>query len=232
MPFASPSLQVLAWSGATIAAYVLAKRVHRRFPLPLTSPLLLAPLVIIALGSLTRVEYHDYFRATHWLGLMLGPAMVSFAVPIYERRAIVARHWVALAAGVGAGSALAVGTAWLLSSAMGLSDPIRLSLLARSISTPFAVVVSRDIGGIPELTALFVILTGLIGASIGRLVLYWLPLRSTIARGALFGMGAHSVGVARASRLCGEEGAVAGLVMIFAGLSNVMLAPVLLYVMG
>jgi len=231
MPLENTVLQMLAWSGATIAAYILAKRIHQRCAVALTSPLLLAPLFLFALGAASGVPYLDYFRATQWLGLMLGPAMVSFAIPIYERRAIVARHWMALAAGVSVGSVLAVVTAWLLSSALGVTGPLRLSLLARSISTPFAVTVSRDIGGVPELTALFVILTGLIGASIGRLLLHWLPLRSQIARGALFGMGAHSVGVATASRLGGEEGAVAGLVMIFAGLSNVVLAPVLLYAM-
>jgi len=227
----SPALQALAWSTATIAAYLLAKRIHQRFALALTSPLLLAPVLLFSLGAVTGVQYLEYFRATHWLGLLLGPAMVSFAVPIYERRAIVAQHWVALVAGVGVGSMLAVVTAWLLSSALGVTGPLRLSILARSVSTPFAVAVSRDIGGVPELTALFVILTGLIGASIGRLLLRWLPLRSGIARGALFGMGAHSVGVASASRLGSEEGAIAGLVMIFAGLSNVVLAPLLLYAM-
>jgi putative effector of murein hydrolase len=104
-------------------------------------------------------------------------------------------------------------------------------MLSRSISTPFAVAVSRDIGGVPELTALFVIVTGLMGASVGQLLLHWLPLRSALARGALFGMGAHSLGVAAASRLGGEEGAIAGLVMIFAGISNVVLAPLVLWLM-
>ena len=84
-----------------------------------------------------------------------------------------------------------------------------------------------DIGGVPELTAMFVILTGLCGASLGQALHRWLPLRYSLARGALFGMGAHGVGVATASRIGSEEGSIASLVMIMAGLFNVLAAPIL-----
>jgi len=87
--------------------------------------------------------------------------------------------------------------------------------------------VSGDIGGIPDLTAVFVVLTGIFGAVLGELLLAWLPLRSALARGALFGMGAHGAGVAQARRMGQEEGAIASLVMILAGLCNVLAAPLL-----
>jgi len=86
-------------------------------------------------------------------------------------------------------------------------------------------VVSGDIGGVPDLTAVFVILTGICGAALGEVVLKVMPLRSSLARGALFGMGAHGAGVARAHQIGGEEGSIAGLVMVLAGLFNVMIAP-------
>ncbi len=87
--------------------------------------------------------------------------------------------------------------------------------------------VSGAIGGIPELTALFVIFTGVIGAELGQIILKILPLRSAMARGALFGMGAHAVGVNKAHGIGREEGAVAGLVMVLVGLVNVLIAPIL-----
>lgn len=70
---------------------------------------------------------------------------------------------------------------------------------------------------------MFVIVTGVFGAAIGQCMRRWLPLRSTLARGALFGMGAHGAGAAKARELAAEEGAVAGLVM--AGLFNVRVTP-------
>lgn len=219
----------LFWSAATIGAYLLGRRVHDRWPSDLTSPLLLAPLMLLCLALGLHEQYHDYLRATHWLVWMLGPVMVAFAIPIYERRRLVRRHWPALAVGVAVGSVIAVVTAWVLAGTLGLSPSLRLSLLSRSISTPFAMTVSQDIGGVPEITALFVILTGLTGASLGQMLLKWLPLNSSAARGALFGMGAHGVGVAAANQIGRDEGSIAGLVMIFAGLANVLLAPIIMY---
>ena len=98
-------------------------------------------------------------------------------------------------------------------------------MLPRSMSTPFAMAVSRDLGGSPELTAVFVVITGVLGAALGEALLLRLPLRSGLARGALMGMGAHGVGTARAYQIGPEEGAIAGLVMVFTGVLNVLAAP-------
>ncbi|WP_286784444.1 LrgB family protein, partial [Pseudomonas sp. UBA3153] len=76
-------------------------------------------------------------------------------------------------------------------------------------------------------TAIFVMLTGVFGALVGGLLLKWLPLRSALARGALFGVGAHGAGVARAQEVGSEEGTVAGLVMVLMGLLNLFAAPLI-----
>src|SRR5471032_2254897 len=102
-----------------------------------------------------------------------------------------------------------------------------LSPLPRSITTPFAMPVSSDLGGVPELTAVFVMFTGVFGAMLGGVLLKWLPLRTPLARGALFGVGAHGEGVSRAQEVGGEEGSVAGLVMVFTGLLNLFAVPLL-----
>jgi putative effector of murein hydrolase len=112
-----------------------------------------------------------------------------------------------------------------------LNDVLRLSLLPRSISTPFAMTISGDIGGIPDLTALFVVVTGVTGAAVGDILLKVLPVHTALARGALFGMGAHGAGVARASQIGAEEGSIAGLVMVLVGLVNVLAAPLLAIVL-
>ncbi|WP_051906675.1 MULTISPECIES: LrgB family protein [unclassified Sulfurospirillum] len=105
--------------------------------------------------------------------------------------------------------------------------PYRLSLLPRSISTPFAMLISGEIGGTPELTALFVILTGIFGASFGQLVLYWLPLKSKMSLGASFCLAAHVAGSSKAYELDTEVGTIAALVMVLTGIFNVLLAPLL-----
>lgn len=226
-----PLLQGLFWSAATIGFYAAARQLFRRLPRWWASPLLVTPLLLLALALCLHEGYSGYIQCTHWLILMLGPATVAFAVPIYEQRAVIRRQWPVLLVGVFAGSVIAMGTAWILADVLGLSASMRMSLLPRSVSTPFAMTVSGDLGGSPELTAMFVVLTGLIGASLGQGLLQFLPLRTTVARGALFGMGAHGVGVATANRIGREEGSIAGLVMILAGLGNVLAAPALAYLL-
>lgn len=216
-------LQTVFWSIVTVGLYVFARDLHRRQPRLWLSPLLVTPALVTALALLLHEGYRDYSRATHWLALMLGPAMVAFAVPIYERRSLIRRHWMSLAIGVVAGSGIAIVTAWTLASLLGLSGEVRLSLLTRSISTPFALAVSSDIGGTPELTAIFVLITGLVGAALGQALLRFAP-TSRLARGASFGMGAHGVGVATATQMSEEEGSIAGLVMVLAGIANVLVA--------
>lgn len=222
-----PLIQAIAWSLATILLYFAAKRLHRRWPRWWLMPLAVTPALLMIAALTLDVSYRDYIRGTHWLVALLGPATVAFAVPIYEQRALIRRRWPLLLVGMIAGSLTAVISSWALAYVLGIDGALRLSLLPRSISTPFAMEVSGEIGGIPDLTAVFVVLTGLIGAAVGDVVLARLPLRSRIARGASFGIGAHGAGTARAHQIGREEGAIAGLVMVLVGLMNVALAPVI-----
>lgn len=225
MPLSNPYAAMLFWSAATILLYLAAKRVYRRFPMWWLTPLAVTPLLLMALLIGMNENYRSYFGATHWLVALLGPATVAFAIPIYQQRATIRRYWPVLLVGVVMGSSSAMLSAWGLAHLLGLNEAISLSLMPRSMSTPFAMTVSGDIGGTPDLTAIFVVITGVFGAALGELMLNWLPLRSTLARGALFGMGAHGAGVAKAHQIGREEGSIAGLVMVLVGLVNVLAAP-------
>ncbi|TBR40730.1 LrgB family protein [Dyella terrae] len=222
----------LAWLVATLAGYYALKPVYRRHPRWWTSPLLTVPVWLALLGVIFGMNYPAYIRDTHWLVLMLGPATVAFALPIWRYRHVIREHWLALALGVVGGSTVAMGSAWALASALGLDDEVRRSLVPRSITTPLAMVVSSDIGGVPELTALFVVITGVAGIALGELLLKYLPLRSALARGALFGVGAHGAGTAKAYGIGAEEGAVSSLAMVLSGILNVLLAPVVAKLMA
>ncbi|PWR22240.1 LrgB family protein [Zavarzinia compransoris] len=221
-------LTLLFWPAATIVAYLGCRALYRRWPGWHSSPLLTTPIVLILLAVGLQASYGDYLLGTHWLMAMVGPLTVAFALPIYDQRAVIRRHWLPLAVGVAVGSLIAIATGSVLARLLDLSPELRQSLLPRSVTMPFAMNVSGHVGGLPELTAVFVMITGIVGAALGDLLLKVLPLRSAMARGALFGMGAHGAGVAKAREVGAEEGSVAGLVMILAGLANVAVAPVLI----
>ncbi|MDD3444229.1 MAG: LrgB family protein [Zavarzinia sp.] len=223
-----PEAKMLFWPAVTIVAYLACRALYRRRPGWYSSPLLTTPVVLILLAVMLRASYGDYLLGSHWLMAMVGPLTVAFALPVYEQRAMIRRHWLALSVGVAVGSLIAIASGYALARVLDLSPELRQSLLPRSVTMPFAMNVSGHVGGLPELTAVFVMVTGIVGAALGDFLLKWLPLRSAMARGALFGMGAHGAGVAKAREVGAEEGSVAGLVMILAGLANVAVAPVLI----
>ena len=231
MAWNNPVVQAILWSAATIIAYWLSKRLHARLGQWWSSPAAVTPLVLLVLALMLNETYRDYIRQTHWLLALLGPVTVAFAVPIWEQRGLIRRRWPVLTAAVLAGSSTAMVSAWFLAKLLGLDEGMQLSLLPRSISTPFAITVSGEIGGVPDLTAVFVACTGVFGAALGGGILHILPLRSAMARGALLGMGAHGAGVASAQGIGREEGAIASLIMVLVGLVNVMAAPLLAYLL-
>ncbi len=219
----------LFWLALTLLAYLGSRWLYRRTGRYLLSPLILVPVLLLAVAVPLNTAYAEYSRDTHWLMSVLGPVTVAFAVPIWQQRALLARHWPALTLGMLVGSAASISSSWGLAHLLSLDSSVSLSLLPRSITTPFAMPLARDLGGVPELTAVFVMFTGVLGAMFGGVLLKLLPLRTPLARGALFGVGAHGAGVSRAHEVGGEEGSVAGLVMVLTGLLNLFAAPLLVW---
>lgn len=219
----------LFWLALTLLAYLGSRWLYRRTGRYVLSPLILVPVLLLAVAVPLNTAYAEYSRDTHWLMSVLGPVTVAFAVPIWQQRALLARHWPALTLGMLVGSAASISSSWGLAHLLSLDSAVSLSLLPRSITTPFAMPLAQDLGGVPELTAVFVMFTGVLGAMFGGVLLKFLPLRTPLARGALFGVGAHGAGVSRAHEVGGEEGSVAGLVMVLTGLLNLFAAPLLVW---
>jgi len=211
----------------TVVLYFASKALYARFRSPWLTPLVAVPVVLGMIVLALHIPYPVYFEDTRWLMWLLGPATVAFAVPIYEYRELLKRHWISLAVGVTVGIVVAVGGSLALAKLLHLSPDLQRSLMTRSVSTPFALAVSDKIHAPRDLTALFVIATGVCGMLFGELVLAFVPLRTRLARGALFGAAAHGVGTAKARELGNEEGVVASLTMMIAGVVMVLLAPAL-----
>ncbi|MFT4069003.1 LrgB family protein [Paraburkholderia sp.] len=211
----------------TVALYVASKALYARVRSPWLTPMLTVPAALVAIVVLAHIPYRVYFADTRWLMWLLGPATVAFAVPIYEYRALLKRHWISLTVGVTVGIVVAVGGSLMLAKLLHLSPELQRSLMTRSVSTPFALAVCDRIHAPKDLSALFVIATGVCGMLFGEFVLAFVPLRTRLARGALFGAAAHGVGTAKARELGSEEGVVASLTMMIAGVAMVLLAPML-----
>ncbi|MEJ5031416.1 LrgB family protein [Comamonas sp. MYb69] len=210
----------------TVLCYYLNKRLYRRYPHTVLMPIIGTPVVLVAALLLLGIGYEDYRTHTHWLVWLLGPTTVAFALPLYDYRQMVRKHWMSIVAGVLVASTVSILTSVWLARWLGLSPLLQKGLAMRSVTTPFAVEAERAIGGPLDLAALFVLLTGVTGMLIGGLVLRLLPrLRSRVAAGAMLGGSAHGSGVAKAQMAGPQQGVAASLVMMIAGALNVLAAP-------
>lgn len=211
---------------ATVVCYAINKAVYQRFPTPLLMPIVATPLVLIALLLLTHVSYPQYIVQTRWLGWLLGPTTVAFALPLYQHRALLRKHVLSIATGVVVASVVSITTTVWFADYFGLNEELQKSLAVRSVTTPFALEAERLLGGPTDLAALFVVMTGITGMLIGEVLLRVLPhVRSKLATGAILGGAAHGTGVAKARQFGEVQAVVASLVMMIAGAVNVLAAP-------
>lgn len=209
----------------TVVVYYLNKRLYRRWRLLLLMPLVFTPLVLIILLLTTHISWENYIGDNHWLIWLLGPATLAFAIPVYENLGLIRRHWMSLGAGVLTAVAVAVFSSVWLARLFSLPEMVERSLAVRSITTPFALAAAKQVGGQPDLVALFVVITGVFGMAIGDFLFLRLMIKQSIAKGASLGAASHGAGTAKAYQLGPEEGVVSSLVMMLAGIMTVLLAP-------
>lgn len=209
----------------TVVVYYLNKRLYRCWRLLLLMPLVFTPLVLIILLLTTHISWENYIGDNHWLIWLLGPATLAFAIPVYENLGLIRRHWMSLGAGVLTAVVVAVLSSVWLARLFSLPEMVERSLSVRSITTPFALAAAKQVGGQPDLVALFVVITGVFGMAIGDFLFLRLMIKQSIAKGASLGAASHGAGTAKAYQLGPEEGVVSSLVMMLAGIMTVLLAP-------
>ncbi|CAM3261403.1 MULTISPECIES: LrgB family protein [Yersinia] len=216
---------------ATLGLYFANKKLYLRRRSLLLMPLVLTPMILVLLLVVTHISYQDYIGETHWLLWLLGPATIAFAVPVYENLSIIRRHWLSLSAGVITAITVAVASSVWLAKLLTLSEEVQRSLAVRSITTPFALEAAKQLGGQPDLVALFVVITGVFGMAVGDLLFLRLSVRSGLAKGAGLGASSHGAGTAKAYEMGQQEGVVASLVMMLAGIITVIGAPLIGYLL-
>ncbi|WP_322495559.1 LrgB family protein [Chloroflexus sp.] len=218
----------LLWLTATIAVYRAMTLISRRFGSPpLLNPVLLSIIALVSILLLTGTPYATYFDGAQFVHFLLGPATVALAIPLYESERTLRRiFWPALA-GLVVGSATGITAAVLAGRLAGLSEQTLRSLAPKSITTPIAMGIAEQLGGLPSLTAVIVIVTGMMGALFGWELLGLVGVRDDSERGFALGLASHGLGTARSLQFSSEAGALAGLAMGLNGAMTSLLAPLL-----
>ncbi len=210
----------------TLCAYVAAEWIFDRSgKRPIFNPVLIAVLMLVGLLLATGTDYSTYFEGAQFVHFLLGPATVALAVPLYRQLHHVRGSILAICAAILAGSVTAVTTAVGLAWLFGGSRTTLISLAPKSVTAPIAMGISEKLGGLPSLTAVLVIVTGVFGAAFGSWIIQSVRIRDARAQGLALGVTSHGIGTARALQLGELAGAFAALAMGLNALATALLLP-------
>lgn len=223
---ASLSTSHLPWLVLTMAVYLATMALYKRYAChPLLIPVF--PSVVIVVGVLlaTDTPYTTYKQGVEWLNILIGPATVALAIPLYAQRARIRALWrpicVALLVGCTVALLSAMGIAW----ALGDSWETIVSLAPKSATIPIALPMSERFGGLPSLAAVAVAVTGISGCMLAPLLMRLVRSNNPAVEGFAQGLTAHAIGTARSIQINPTAGAFAALAMGLNGVLTALLMP-------
>jgi predicted murein hydrolase (TIGR00659 family) len=219
----------LLWLTVTILIYCLCDGVSAalRRP-PLANPVLFSVCLVGVLVRATGTSYATYFDGAQFIHFLLGPATVALGIPLYQNRHLVMRAVVPMACALLAGSLTAALSAMVIARMLGAPAAVVTSIAPKSVTAAVAMAISSRLGGDPALTAVLVILTGILGAIIITPLMNALRVTDKRARGFAAGLAAHGIGTARAFQVDPLAGTFAGIAMGLNALLTAVLVPLLL----
>ena len=223
----------LLWLTVTLVAYQGAYWLYQRANfMPLFNPVLVSVLLLVILLAVTQTPYQKYFDGAQFIHFLLGPATVALAIPLYQYFGKLKQMAVPLSGALLVGSVSAVVSVVWIGQLAGLSDITLRSLMPKSVTTPIAMGISEQIGGLPSLTAVLVILTGILGGIVAKEILDALRVKERSVQGFAIGLTAHGIGTARAFQADEETGAFSGLGMGLNGAVTAIIVPILVRLFG
>jgi predicted murein hydrolase (TIGR00659 family) len=194
---------------------------------PLVNPVVIAVVLIVSILFATNTRYETYFEGAQFVHFLLGPATVALAIPLYRHFDKVRRSALAVVSSIIVGSLTAALSAMAVAWSLGASRETLISIAPKSVTAPVAMGISERLGGLPSLTAVIVIVTGVLGAMLGPAILNLFGIRNWAARGLAIGTASHDIGTARALQVNEIAGAFSGLAMGLNALATAILLPLL-----
>lgn len=219
------------WVAASLFVYIGAKRLYAAAGTPLLHPVLVTIAALIAVLTVFGVEYETYNEGGRIISFFLGPSVVALGVPLAERIRELRSQAPALVATILAGSVIGIISAVVPLIVTGADEVLVLSMAPKSVTTPIAMSIVDASGGEPSLAAAFVVLTGILGAVVGPLLLRVFGVHDPVAYGYALGAAAHGIGTARALEEGRTQGAAGSLAICLNGIATSVMTPVVLSVM-
>ena len=212
----------------TLVAFEAGVFISKKFKYSFLNPLLIGNILIVGFLLITGISLESYNVGGDYISVMLSPATVVLAIPLYRQISKLRQFWMPILIGIFVGSLTSIACVILFSKLLGLSDTLMLSLLPKSVTIPMGSVISAQIGGIPSVTIIAITVTGITGAVAAPAVCRFCRIKHKVAQGIAIGTASHALGTTRAMEMGEVQGAMSSLAIGIAGLFTAVVAPVLL----
>ena len=212
----------------TLVTFEIGVTISKKFKYSFLNPLLIANILIVGFLLITGISLESYNVGGDYISVMLSPATVVLAVPLYRQISKLKQFWKPILAGIFAGSLTSLACVIVVSKLVGLSETLMLSLLPKSITIPMGSVVSAQIGGISPVTIIAITITGITGAVAAPAVCRFCRIKHKVAQGIAIGTASHALGTTRAMEMGEVQGAMSSLSIGVAGLFTAIVTPIIL----
>ena len=210
----------------TISIYLLTNIFYLKYRKTLLNPVLASTAILVLILVLGNIPYDTYMMGGNWIGTLLGPAVVALAIPLYKQRDLLFNNMLPILSGIAAGVVVGMASGVLFTQLFCFSEELILTVLPKSLTTPVAMQVAGNLGGIPSLAAVFVMVAGFTGYIVGPVLLKWLHIDSPIGRGIGLGTSAHGMGTAKAFEYGQQEASMSSVAMTLSAVFGALLGPV------
>lgn len=216
---------IYAYSLLTIAAFWVALQINKRLQSVVFNSFILTVLILIGALLLAKIPYDDYMTGNAPLNNLLGLSVVALALPLYEQLRQIAAYWKIILLITTVASLLSMLTGAGLALLFGASPEIVATVLPKSVTTPIAMAISQNIGGVPAVAAVGVVVAGLQGSVFGYLVLKKLNLKYSEAIGLSVGAVSHALGTVSCMEIEAKAGSYSSIALVLCGIISSILAP-------
>lgn len=217
----------------TLAAYQMGLWIYTSTKQnPLANPVAIAITLIACLIQYIEMPYSTYFEGAQFIHFLLGSATVSLAIPIYRGLASLKGRSLPLIASLLAGGCVSIFSAVMVAQLLGADQSITGAMYPKSVTAPIAMGIAERIGVSPTLTAIFAVITGILGAILAPFIFNLLGMKEWWQRGFAIGIGAHGIGTSRAFSIHPEAGTYASLAMGMNGVISAIAIPLLYHLLN
>lgn len=213
---------------ASLLAYWLLFTIQKKVRSPLVNPTFLASVAIIAFLLVFHVDLETYNETASVLNLLIGPATVALAIPLYRQIRLLKENWLAVLMAVLAGSLTSMGGVLLLCKLFQVPQELYWSMLPKSTTTAIGMAMAQELGGLEAVAAAAISFTGVTGAMLAQTLAKVFRITDPVAQGLALGTASHVIGTSAGATELGEiQGAMGSLAIVTAGIITVIAAPLL-----